>query len=762
MGQELIDRRNRAVERVDKAIDEAWPQRTGEKYVHEMKWAVDELKTIADLMKAMNFNLIEQSRTYRLLGSFYADMEPALGKEMLNNARKAYQVAEALLENQSDDLERAKLNFNFANTLRFIDPDDTSLLQEAKKRLAAARSCFAVKAPQFLAQTDPAIQSVDALLMLAPLSKAVKINTEDMATLENKLKNGHNLNKVYEQIHEVMKRDGGPAGLAGQLQAIIETLPDELRQSDKLPDIQKKMNDLTNLINGNEEMAPDVKKVWSLLKERLKSDISGKEITTEHAATLNGILEEFKGVISGDEKDVSALLAKVQKMRGFIENRFEMAHYLSHGIGRPSANSRAARLVELNWKLRRYLLEEMNIPGKGEEESKEALELNISNSRVDKRIYEAGDDDSRCLTVEKEELRPHCVSVRDFSSRMSTMLAYPVWGVGKIKVDTNMVFYSGPEKDHGNISEICRLSGLEKMAEPKGERYANARWEQLQKSIIAVFDFRSKIVMDLAAVSYELGIALTLGKPIVILVEEGQTLPFDVEIYPVGLNGGKNDSVLISDALDQAVAWISPRPPDDSAIKTLKYVLSLYTRPQPDLYADQTLRILSGLDKTPDPLAISRTLGTLFNYLKDGRTHLIHPGWPAVYPEDSGLRLFHVMPYRPEWAQQICMLSREVTESSGVRYIRGDEMSEANIILSIWEEIAKADYILVDLTELNANVALELGIAHTLGKKILIVGQGDPNKYMFRSISKFRVHPYNINQPGNTLGIGLREFLSVD
>lgn len=42
---------------------------------------------------------------------------------------------------------------------------------------------------------------------------------------------------------------------------------------------------------------------------------------------------------------------------------------------------------------------------------------------------------------------------------------------------------------------------------------------------------------------------------------------------------------------------------------------------------------------------------------------------------------------------------------------------------SIWGKICLVNIILVDLTDFNANMALELGIAQVFGKPILLVGK---------------------------------------
>lgn len=761
MGQDLIPYREQVIARADRALDAAWPARRGENYVREMRWAADELASIAAEMNEQDFDPVEQSRTWRYLGSLYADLEPALGKEMLLKAKQAYQAAEALLENQSDELERAKLNFNFGNTLRQIDPSDTEQLQEAKLRLLAGRAYFARHAPQYLAQVDPALQSVESLIRITPLANAVKQNTDDMAALEKQLAAGGDVNEIAKKAQEIMKRGGGIAGMVGRLQAIIDTLPETQRRNEKFTEIQKQMQDLTRQILGKNEMTPEVKQIWSLLTERLKSEAEGGAVSEDHFKSLSSVLEEFGRILSANEKDLPALLDKGQRIKEFIEGKFEMNHYLSHGIGRPPDGSRATELVELNWRLRRYLLEEMNRPQKGEEESQEALDLSVRASRVDRRIYEAGADNMRAMTVEKEELRPLAFEIRNFSARMHTMMARPVWRFANVPGDTNAVFYSGPAKERLSIAAACRRLGFEVMAEARGESFASARWKQLQKAATAVFDLRAMDGPDMAAVTYELGIALTLGRPVVVLVAEDQTIPFDVDIDPVVVTGGPEDYAVLASAIDQSVVWTYPRARSNASPITLEYVISKYPRPQKNVYVDQTLRMLSELRKAPDPLAVTRTLTKLTDYLNDGETILINPWWSPVYPHENKLRLFHVMPFRPEWADRVTAVTRKLCNDD-VDYVRGDEVDEPNVIRSIWEEIARATHVLVDLTGFNANVALELGIVHTLGKKVLMVGQGDPKAHVFQSISKFRVQSYEIKRLDETLGKEVSKFLSPD
>jgi hypothetical protein len=760
MGQDLIKRREEVMDRVDRALDAAWPERKGEDYVREMRSAVKELEAIAAQMRVEDFTRVEQSRTYRLLGSLYADLDPALGKEMLSKAREAYEVAEALLGGQTDELERAKLNFNYANTLRQLYPNDLQQLQDARDRFLAARKCFAIQAPQYLSQVDAALVSVENLLRIAPLANTVERNIRDMKALEQELARGGNVSEIGKKVQEVMKREGGVAGLTGRLKGIADGLPPEQKKDKRFADIQQQIEALIQQILGKGSLGREEGEILSLLRDRLDSEIKQGRVEDDRAETLRGVLEHLGKVLSGDETDVQAMLNKLQEMREFAQSRFETLHYLSHGIDRPPAGSRAAALVELCWQLRRFLIEEMNRSGKGEEESKEALDLSVRASRVDRRIYEAGGDDARALNIEKDELRPLALAVRTFSGRIHPMPARPIWHSAKVSVDTNAVFYSGSTKLKSPVAAACGGLGLNIIPEPRGESYANARWKQLQQAMTAIFDLRSNAGPELAAVTYEFGIALTLGKPVVILVAEDQTLPFDVDVDPVVLSGDKGDVGRIASAIDQSLIWVYPRPRSEPYRNTLEYILSKYPQPQENVYADQTLRMLSEIRKEPDPLTVTRTAAKFFDYLNDGETMLIQPVWSPVYPEENQPRLFHVMPFRPKWADAVANATRKICKGNNFTYIRGDEVKEPNVIRSIWEEIARATHVLVDLTGFNANVALELGITHTLGRKVLMVGQEKTIDLLFPSIQKFRVQSYDIKRVEESLGKEVRKFIS--
>ena len=67
---------------------------------------------------------------------------------------------------------------------------------------------------------------------------------------------------------------------------------------------------------------------------------------------------------------------------------------------------------------------------------------------------------------------------------------------------------------------------------------------------------------------------------------------------------------------------------------------------------------------------------------------------------------------------------KKVVESLGITCQRADDIYETKpIIETIWEQINKATFIIADLTNKNANVFYELGVAHTVGKEVILLSQ---------------------------------------
>lgn len=739
---DLVKRREQAMDRADRALNKAWPERKGEEYVREMESAAAELDRIAAQMQASGIAALEQSRTYRYLGSVYSDLAPALGKQSLMKSRDAYRKAESLLGDHGDALERAKLDFNFGNTLRQLDPNDIQQLQEAERRFLAAQRVFAVQAPQHVASVDEALSSTRSLLKLAPLANTVERNRADLASLEERLKSGENLAEIAAKMKEIRERGGGIPGLFAAVQGMVNELPDSARRGDKFGKLQEQMDQLASLAGGGDAPKdPKEREILRLLRKKLDEEAGAGRVTSERARTMAELLEGIGKVMGSGADDIPSMMNQLQGMRQKAEGQFANLHYLSHGINRPETGSRAAQLVELCWALRLFLLEESFQPGKSEGESKTVFDLNIRASKVDRRIYEAGRDDARARVVEQEALRPLALEVRSFAARHHPMLARPIWPSARVQVESNAVLFAGSDEVRGQVAGACRKLGLELLSMPKGADVATARWRQLQAANVAVFDLGVAEGPERAAVAYELGIARTLGKPVVVLAQEDQHVPFDVDVEPVLLSGSAPDADAIAEAIDRALVWTMPRPRSGAVLETIVEALRRYSNPSRGTYVDQSLKELRRLQAEPDAVAATVTLRTLVGFLGADAPMLIHPVWPPAYPEPGKLRLFHVMPFRQEWSDAAAGSVEKACRNRKVQYVRGDRVADANVVRSIWQEINRASHVLADLTGFNANVALELGIAHALGRPALTVAQG-ADFQPFPAIAKLRFHLY--------------------
>lgn len=91
--------------------------------------------------------------------------------------------------------------------------------------------------------------------------------------------------------------------------------------------------------------------------------------------------------------------------------------------------------------------------------------------------------------------------------------------------------------------------------------------------------------------------------------------------------------------------------------------------------------------------------------------------------EEDPNSMFVLMPFRKEFEGVYGVIKRVGTKL-GIRVFRADEMvSPGQITDQILEAINKSGIILADLTHKNPNVLYEIGIAHTLGKKTILITQ---------------------------------------
>lgn len=82
------------------------------------------------------------------------------------------------------------------------------------------------------------------------------------------------------------------------------------------------------------------------------------------------------------------------------------------------------------------------------------------------------------------------------------------------------------------------------------------------------------------------------------------------------------------------------------------------------------------------------------------------------------------MPFKSEFDEIYALGIREACKAAGAHCERVDEqMFDENILEHIYNQIAKADVIVADMTGQNPNVFYETGYAHALNKRVILLTQ---------------------------------------
>lgn len=86
--------------------------------------------------------------------------------------------------------------------------------------------------------------------------------------------------------------------------------------------------------------------------------------------------------------------------------------------------------------------------------------------------------------------------------------------------------------------------------------------------------------------------------------------------------------------------------------------------------------------------------------------------------------IFVLMPFRADLDEIYQTTIRQSIHDIGMVAHRADELKNVNAIMhDIWKSICEARIVVADLTDFNANVMYELGIAHTVGKDTILLHQ---------------------------------------
>jgi len=130
-----------------------------------------------------------------------------------------------------------------------------------------------------------------------------------------------------------------------------------------------------------------------------------------------------------------------------------------------------------------------------------------------------------------------------------------------------------------------------------------------------------------------------------------------------------------------------------------------------------------------------------------GSPFVIHPVFRSRIAEVDDSFCFVLMPFRPDWSERVYKsIFRPAIEKAGYQCQRADESGEQIITESIWTDICRSKVIVADLTGKNENVMYEIGIAHTVGKPVVLLSQDEIDPPF--DVSHHRVHIYEDTAAG--------------
>ena len=678
-----LKRRHALLARSDKALDR-WPQRSGPDYTREMRVVVDGLEAIAGKADAAGSDRLERARTWRYAGLAWLDLEASGDIEYLESAKAALDKAEALLNGIDDPLESMKLHANYAQVLRHLARArvDPALIREARRHLVSALDLARTAQPDAVQPLQDALANTDSLIPVA----------EEAENLD-------------QQIN-VLKTEMGAT-----------------RQAFRPP-----------------VGAAEAKALFGILKEQVEKETESLDSMTgdglgDFMARLGGWVEGYGAVQTLE--DSLASRAKLGSLMDEFQPRAKRPSLSGPG---PSPDSREERVMASLQELKLFVLTVTTSYAAASGTREAALDLFPRIGRLTPRLSEAGSDEEKFRRLEMDEVRGLANEVRSFARQHHVTLACPVWTQRNLSRDVNRVFFSGPAETQNRLEVAASALGLEvNHPAPAGADFAERRWQDLRTANLAVFDLS---VGD-PQVYYELGSALTLGTELLLIAREGLQPPFDIAQNVRFYSPFDEQRRFFEDELDAALYGLQVRGGSGSSLSaTLAYAERLATADDGNALVPVAFQSLSNAGS--DPVKFLAAL-TAFNRFLGARGHdILFPRWPSAYPDPHSPRCFVIMPFRAELDKTYRVVTR-AAEQAGVKPVRGDIADGQQIIESIWEEICCATHVVVDLTGLNLNVCLELGIAHTLGRPTWLIGREGAERTLHDAlpgIAKWRCHTY--------------------
>lgn len=490
------------------------------------------------------------------------------------------------------------------------------------------------------------------------------------------------------------------------------------------------------------------------MKQLLEQQIDSGEVRGERAVALRRTLAQIEAVLAASDRGEIGPAQAAQRIKQVYADSASM-------LADPGAASRIARATPRQKEIDAYAGAMKVALGRELMESPPAATASAIGAVLgdlttfQQRVAGVTDDDA-LAELERDVLRPAARARHELAMTRHALLARPLWESVEHVAQVNAVAYSGAADLQQALEAALAPRRLAVAGTRRLQGHGQVRWDELNRCHVAVFDLRRandiaslvtskpKRARELVAAAYELGMAFALGKPVVVVASPGTVLPFDVDLAPLVLDGDEDDAALLQQAVDEAM-YVPQRAARASSIAESIAFLDRLTAGHPKRRAFEGMGWLDPA-LARDPATFAANTEQMIRDLGAPPWRLLRPAWPGTYAEAGVRRCFHVMPFGPDWADAVRDAAREACAERGFLYRRGDEAEEGRIIQAIWDDLCRADLVLVDLTGANLNVMIELGIAHAIGRPVLAVQQRDAVDVRPRHIEKLRFLSYGSPQ----------------
>ena len=519
----------------------------------------------------------------------------------------------------------------------------------------------------------------------------------------------------------------------------------------------------------------DTRGLFEMISTQFEIEAEEGNFTPERQAMFTAMLARLDRCIEVQPDDIAGKMVTIANLKEMQSAVAEARLTPSRRATTPvvAAGSYQQTLMAKFNLLQAWLGQQAIATNRGQYTNEALKELYIVRTgEIEQAILGAGDD-AAARGVERELVRQFALEVKDTALAEHLTIADPIWPTPNIRGNGSGVFFSGFDDTLDLLQKAVETLDVGMMVMPQTTHGnpAEHRWNQMRAAAVCVFDM-TRYASDgssdgehlriLATVGYELGIALTLGRPIIVLADPSRPLPFDIDVTPLLLHGNDNDTAAIMTALDDAIYKVQRTGGENSLRATRAQATALFSK-----HANVHVRTITqhAFDEShPDARRMRNVLDSIVDAIGPHAPYLLTPAWAGSYPSAKQQRCFHVTAFGPDWADSVSTLVQSCCAGSqqSIDYIRGDGVFDADIIRSIWNEICRATHVVVDVTGLNINALMELGMAHTLGRNVLLITQDDDFSAYPTSLRKQRFHHYAMTADGEAkLRETLQRFFKV-